>query len=194
MLILGAILISVFGYTNFVSIPKETQEQVKERIPEETRRALDAWLKENAEDLTLDELSRRAQALRDAESQAKQIVEDLASQKVGALNSWTDSALGGGWTNYGGNYAPVGYTTDGKGIVYLRGLAKGGDSSVENTIFNLPIHLRPEHMMEIVVACAGAIPCEAIIQTDGRVWFETSDSRWISFDGISFPSADAASR
>jgi len=110
-----------------------------------------------------------------------------AQKTLGGL-TWASARLEPEWSNYGKGYSDPSYAKDRMGIVHLRGLAKSGGQGSGFPLMILPEAFRPEYQHEIVVACNGIIPCEVMIETGGKVWFEAWDQGWVSLDGVSFAS------
>lgn len=113
-----------------------------------------------------------------------------AEQQLAAVSpSWVRARLEPGWSVYGSTYSDPSYTKDQMGFVHLRGLAKAGGQGNKNPLMVLPAGFRPEYRMEVVVSCAGNTPCEAIIEPEGHIWFETWNAGWVGLDNISFAAA-----
>lgn len=72
--------------------------------------------------------------------------------------TWTAPPLLNGWVNYGGVYAPAGYTLLSNGRAVTQGLVKSGTLTDGTPIFNLPASLTPPqylHLSSRSVAYAG---------------------------------------
>lgn len=100
--------------------------------------------------------------------------------------SWQNLPLQNGWRNHP-DYSIVQYSKTFDGIVYLRGSATGGKTTLDTVIGTLPVGFRPTQSMYLTtinnsynVAVLCALP-------DGRIVIKGNvDSQWLSFDNISF--------
>ncbi|MGQ0502368.1 MAG: hypothetical protein ACT4P0_07150 [Panacagrimonas sp.] len=189
-LIVGALILSFLGFTNFVSMPGEAQQQVKKQMPEHAKMALDQWMATNEPKLTVGELNVRAARITDLERQAKAVLGELSNLRSGVANPWVEATLQNGWEPYGEPYAKASFQKDVLGYVHLRGVVKASPSTGRAVVLTLPEGYRPEVQQEMGVACEGQIPCEVVLEKDGKVWFETSNHQWVSLDGIEFRSVD----
>lgn len=105
---------------------------------------------------------------------------DDAWHEVGTID---EPAFENGWTNYGGNYATVGFMRDSNGIVHLKGLAKSGSTG---SMFTLPEGYRPtEDRLFNIIRANNAIG-RVNIRTTGVVDANLISSGWTSIEGISF--------
>lgn len=98
--------------------------------------------------------------------------------------SWTAPTLLNSWTNYNSTYSPAGYFKDKNGIVYIRGLVKGG--TLATTVFTLPAGYRPQYSMILSQACSTGF-CRVDVRSDGSVMITANGSTsYTSLEGISF--------
>lgn len=95
------------------------------------------------------------------------------------------AALQNGWANYGG-YDVASYWKDKCGIVHLSGLIKGGTTTAETPIFNLPDGYRPKASEKFFAVSLNAI-CVIDVYESGNVSIKTgANAGWLSLSGISF--------
>lgn len=66
-----------------------------------------------------------------------------------SLYTWTDLPRLNGWTNFGGNYAPIQSTVDSNGRVHIQGVVKPGVTSDRTPIAQLPAGLAPSQYHHI---------------------------------------------
>lgn len=137
----------------------------------------------------LDEASTTAENTQQKTGKLLKEVEEAKQQLTGTNPNWILARVEPGWSVYGAPYSDPSYTKDQLGFVHLRGLAKGGAQGQKNPLMILPDAYRPDHQMEIVVACSGPRACQIVIETDGRVWFELWNPGWVSVDAVTFAAA-----
>jgi hypothetical protein len=117
-------------------------------------------------------------------------VQEAKQQLAESTPNWILARVEPGWSLYGAPYSDPSYTKDQLGFVHLRGLAKAGGQGQKNPLMFLPDGFRPDHQMEVVVACGGTTaPCLVVIEKDGRVWFERWGPSWVGLDTVSFTAA-----
>jgi hypothetical protein len=184
-LFVAALGFSFLGLTNFVTMPREAQKQVKELMPEHAKVALNEWMKDKNPTLTVEELRNKGVQITSLETQARSVLQDLQQLRSGG-RPWIAAELQNGWEHYGKPYATASYFRDALGMVHLRGLVKASQSTGRAVVFKLPKEYLPEVQQEMSVSCDGNVPCKMILQEDGSVYFETSSYAWLSLDGISF--------
>lgn len=102
-------------------------------------------------------------------------------------NQWQNPVLLNGWTNYNSdtntfNYAQ--YRIDGDGVVWFRGLVKGGATGT--TIFTLPVGYRPTNRQLHGVCTSESVMGRVDVFRDGSVQVINGSSVWLSLDGIAF--------
>jgi hypothetical protein len=138
------------------------------------------------------ELQTASKAAEETQERTGVLLEKVKATEVqfkSAAPTWVRARLEPGWSVYGEPYSDPAYAKDRFGFVHLRGLAKAGGRGKSNPLMFLPEGFRPGHQMEVVVACAEGVPCEAVIEKDGRVWFETWNPGWVSLDSLLFAAA-----
>lgn len=101
--------------------------------------------------------------------------------------TWQNATLANSWVNYGGNYAPAGYTKGADDIVSLQGLIRNGTVTSGTTLFTLPVGYRPID----VTMCSVVTNPDAIaridINTNGTVVTrEGVTTGWLSLAGCEF--------
>ena len=102
--------------------------------------------------------------------------------------------LKGGWLNFGGVWATVGYTKDSQNVVHVKGLIRDGNTVDNTVIFTLPVGYWPLERMIFRVAAFDTVSGLRIgridIDVDGTVKIRnTLANDWLSIDGISFVAA-----
>ena len=134
----------------------------------------------------INEASDRAEITIDKAKITIQELRELLKQLPNTQLKWERARLEKGWSIYDSGYSDPYYAKDILGFVHLRGLAQGGGQGKQNPLMFLPKGFRPKYRMDIVVSCDGQIPCEIIIEKDGRVWFAVWNVGWVGLDNISF--------
>ena len=125
-------------------------------------------------------------------------VKEAKAQLADSVPNWTPARVEPGWSLYGEPYSDPSYAKDQLRFVHLRGLAKPGAQGQKTPLMFLPDGFRPDHQMQVVVACGGGypIPCLVVIEKDGRVWFNRLDphTSWVGLDTVSFTAAQPPNR
>lgn len=99
---------------------------------------------------------------------------------------WTDAALTSGWRNTI-DYGAVQFSKSVDGTVYLRGTARGGNTTQETVIFTLPEGYRPGKQLYLSALNNSYGVAILSIRHDGAVVVKSNvDSQWLNFDNISF--------
>lgn len=99
------------------------------------------------------------------------------------------ATLQNSWANYGSAYESATYWKDKCGVVHLAGLIKGGTTTAETVIFNLPEGYRPRVSEKFFAVSLNAI-CVIDIYTSGNVAIKTgANTGWLSLSGITFRAA-----
>ena len=100
--------------------------------------------------------------------------------------SWQNLPLQNGWRNHP-DYSIVQYSKTFDGIVYLRGSATGGKTTLDTVIGTLPAGLRPTQSMYLTTINNAYNVAVLCVLPDGRVVIKGNvDSTWLSLDNISF--------
>lgn len=100
--------------------------------------------------------------------------------------SWQNLPLQNGWQNHP-DYSTVQFSKTFDGVVFLRGSAYRGRTTLDTVIGNLPNGFRPFKSIYVTGlnnSFSGAVLC---IYTDGNIVVKGNvDSQWLNFDNISF--------
>ena len=100
--------------------------------------------------------------------------------------SWQNLPLQNGWRNHP-DYSIVQYSKTFDGIVYLRGSATGGKTTLDTVIGTLPVGFRPTQSMYLTTINNSYNVAVLCVLPDGRVVIKGNvDSTWLSLDNISF--------
>ena len=100
--------------------------------------------------------------------------------------SWQNLPLQNGWKNHP-DYSIVQYSKTFDGIVYLRGSATGGKTTLDTVIGTLPVGFRPTQSMYLTTINNSYNVAVLCVLPDGRVVIKGNvDSTWLSLDNISF--------
>jgi len=113
---------------------------------------------------------------------------------------WTTWANGGGtgqlqnsWTHYGTPFATPGYIKTSGGVVFLKGLLRGGTTTSGTIVAKLPAGYRPNSIVTVPVTARtlsgtnGPAVVQILTNGDVTIWYVPSHSDpWVSLDGISF--------
>nr|DAR60869.1 MAG TPA: protein of unknown function DUF859 [Caudoviricetes sp.] len=100
--------------------------------------------------------------------------------------SWQNLPLQNGWKNHP-DYSIVQYSKTFDGIVYLRGSATGGKTTLDTVIGTLPVGFRPTQSMYLTTINNAYNVAVLCVLPDGRVVIKGNvDSTWLSLDNISF--------
>jgi hypothetical protein len=100
-----------------------------------------------------------------------------------------------GWRNYGYSFNPAQYRKDKDGIVWLRGLVKGGTIPSAGNNFYVPLFTLPEGYRpanrQLHGVCVAEFQMGRIdVLPDGNVTLvQASNNNWLSLEGISFRAA-----
>ena len=105
---------------------------------------------------------------------------------TGVDTGWKIASLQNGWQHHV-DYGEVQYSKTVDGIVHFKGTAKGGKTSKETVILNLPEEYRPKSQL-YVFAMNDSFGTAALgITNDGRVVVKNNvDASWLGFDNVSF--------
>ena len=100
--------------------------------------------------------------------------------------AWQNLPLQNGWRNHP-DYDKVQYSKTFDGIVYLRGSATGGKTTLDTVIATLPVGFRPTQTMYITTINNAYNVAVLCVLSDGRIFIKGNvDSNWLNFDNISF--------
>ena len=100
---------------------------------------------------------------------------------------WTDCNLQNGWENYNAGYETCGYTITKDGVVMLKGHIKGGLTSTNARLFQLPVGMHPSHRMMFQALTAPYSSARIDINDDGQVrLFSGGNADYVGLDGIYF--------
>lgn len=106
------------------------------------------------------------------------------------ISNANEPAFQNGWSNYGGNYAAVGYKKFPDGKVKLRGMIKGGTVTAGTAMFTLPVGYRPAGVSggTALIFSVNSLDAfaEVRVRDDGAVLFQSGNAAWLSLDGIEF--------
>ena len=99
---------------------------------------------------------------------------------------WIAPTLLNGWVNYdtGSQWEQAGYRMIG-GVVYLRGLVKGG--SLQTQIFILPTQYRPRRRLIFASVAGNLFGRIDVIATGEIYWYAGGTNEYVSLSGISYP-------
>ncbi|HEY9598336.1 MAG TPA: hypothetical protein V6D33_11760 [Cyanophyceae cyanobacterium] len=119
--------------------------------------------------------------------QAIALADIFSSYKIGSIQPWTKvSPIGSNWTNVGGGFSELAYTTEGNNL-RIRGTIQEGTNG---NLFTLPIGFRPS-TSEIVPAMAfnpvtglASAAYIGIFSTTGVVNINTTASGFVGIQAI----------
>jgi hypothetical protein len=98
--------------------------------------------------------------------------------------AWIEPAPGGGWQNVAG-YAPLGYSKDANGRVWLRGVVGGG--TVGGVLATLTDGYRPQFDAILPAICAGPDAARVDIKQDGSLIIVSASNRnWVTLDSLTW--------
>jgi hypothetical protein len=108
---------------------------------------------------------------------------------VYSLAPITTANFSNGWVNYGGAFAPVGFSLD-NGSVYVSGLAKHAAYPKGKAVFTLPVGMRPANR-EIFTGMAQEVTARIDVLPTGEVLFISTKpvSGYASFSNVHFRAA-----
>jgi parallel beta-helix repeat protein len=116
-----------------------------------------------------------------------QAVSDSGSSTIGVMKA---ASLQSSWIQYDAvNYSSAGYVKDSNGTVHLKGVIKGGSTTMGALLFTLPAEYRPKKVVKFVVSSAdsgGPIKGEINITESGAVSIIYGGNAYLSLDNISF--------
>lgn len=99
---------------------------------------------------------------------------------------WKNADLQNGWQHHS-KYKNVQYSKSFDDIVYLRGIAKGGNIDRETVITTLPIGFRPTQILYLSAINNSYSTATLSISPNGDIVVKNDvDSNWLNFDNISF--------
>lgn len=99
---------------------------------------------------------------------------------------WQNLPLQNGWQHHS-KYKNVQYSKSFDDIVYLRGIAKGGNIARETVITTLPIGFRPTQVLYLSAINNNYSMATLAIFPNGDIVVKNDvDSNWLNFDNISF--------
>lgn len=100
--------------------------------------------------------------------------------------SWQNLPLQNGWRNRP-DYSIVQYSKTFDGVVYLRGSATGGKTTLNTVIATLPVGFRPTQSLYVTGLNNNFGDAVLCIYSDGNIVVKANvDSQWLNFDNISF--------
>ena len=103
-----------------------------------------------------------------------------------ASSDWKTAELKNGW-QHKTDYGLVQFSKSADGIVYMRGVAKGGNTSKETMLFELPEEYRPKTQVYIFGMNDNFEPVALTIPEDGRVVIKkNADDKWLGFFNVTF--------
>lgn len=91
-----------------------------------------------------------------------------------------------GWTNYGQGYTDAGWRKDAMGVVWLRGLLKGGALGVP--VFTLPARCQPSRTWNLAVHSNAALGIVEV-RTNGDIVLTNGSNTYFSLDGLAIHAA-----
>lgn len=95
--------------------------------------------------------------------------------------------LSGGWQNFGGSFAPIGYWKDKEGVVHIRGFISSGTLTAGTLLFNLPAGYRPSGGRLAFAVLSSNGMGRVDINTVGDVFIDSVPANgWLNLTGISF--------
>jgi hypothetical protein len=104
----------------------------------------------------------------------------------GSDTAWIAPTMGNSWVNFGSTWETAAYMRKG-GVVYIRGLIKGGTVATGTVIFTLPAGFRPAGDTHFDVSTNG-LHGEMNVYADGRVATNVGiTTTWVSLRGLIFP-------
>lgn len=104
---------------------------------------------------------------------------------VPVSSEWQTASLKSGWQHHP-NYSQVQYSKDG-GVVYFRGVCRGGGTSSDTSIFTLPEGFKPSTtIFKTALNNSYGTAIIAIYSTGNVVVKSNVDSTWLNLDDISF--------
>ena len=105
---------------------------------------------------------------------------------TGVDTGWKIASLQNGWQHHV-DYGEVQYSKTVDGIVHFKGTAKGGKTSKETVILNLPEEYRPKSQLYVFAMNDSFGTAVLGITTNGRVVVKNNvDASWLGFDNVSF--------
>lgn len=105
---------------------------------------------------------------------------------TGVDTGWKTASLQNGWQHHV-EYEEVQYSKTVDGIVHFKGMARGGKTSKETVILNLPEEYRPKSQLYVFAMNDSFGTAVLSIANDGRVVIKNNvDASWLGFDNISF--------
>ena len=105
---------------------------------------------------------------------------------TGADTGWKTASLQNGW-QHRTDYGLVQFSKSVDGIVYFKGVARGGNTSKEAVILTLPEEYRPKTQSYVFAMNDNFESAALSIAEDGRVIIKKNvDAKWLGFDHVSF--------
>lgn len=105
---------------------------------------------------------------------------------TGVDTGWKIASLQNGWQHHV-EYGEVQYSKTVDGIVHFKGIARGGKTSKETVILNLPEEYRPKSQLYVFAMNDSFGTAVLSIVNDGRVVVKNNvDASWLGFDNVSF--------
>ena len=105
---------------------------------------------------------------------------------TGVDTGWKTASLQNGW-QHRMEYGAVQFSKSVDGIVYFKGVARGGNTSKETVILNLPEEYRPKNQLYVFAMNDSFGTAALSIAGDGRVVVKNNvDASWLGFDNVSF--------
>lgn len=105
---------------------------------------------------------------------------------TGVDTEWKTASLQNGWQHHT-EYGTVQFSKSVDGIVHFKGVARGGNTSKEAVILNLPEGYRPKNQLYVFAMNDSFGTAVLSIANDGRVVIKNNvDASWLGFDNISF--------
>jgi len=105
---------------------------------------------------------------------------------TGVDTEWKTASLQNGWQHHT-EYGTVQFSKSVDGIVHFKGVARGGNTSKEAVILNLPEGYRPKNQLYVFAMNDSFGTAVLSIVNDGRVVIKNNvDASWLGFDNISF--------
>lgn len=105
---------------------------------------------------------------------------------TGVDTGWKTASLQNGWQHHP-EYEEVQYSKTVDGIVHFKGIARGGKTSKETVILNLPEEYRPKDQLYVFAMNDSYGAAALSISNDGRVVVKNNvDASWLGFDNVSF--------
>lgn len=104
-----------------------------------------------------------------------------------AYAGWINLTLQNGWTEYNAaTYSPAQYTKSSDGIVTVRGLIKGGTTTLGTTIATLPVGYRPTTQVLINGIMSPNAHARFDIDTSGNIKANVVNAAWTALDYVRF--------